>query len=340
MSQTKFYLTKRDNGFYYICIKYPDGKTGWKSTKCRKKPEALHFLNSFEETFNDTKNLQIPTFSEFLKMYEAVQASVIRKSTIELYKTLADKFLKLNFDKPLNTYTSLEFEQTRAKEISRGLSITRMNMYTRTIKTMFNFALKQNIITVNPLEKVKQIKQPKTTPAFFSFSDLEKLLSLVRNQRLKEIFFFAFLTGMRISEIINLRWVNVDFENNQIRISNSADFTTKTGKERSIPIHAKIRELLDNMDKSHEFIFKKYGNLRYSRHYISHRFKYYATKAGLPENIKFHSTRHSFASLCVQSGVDIYSVQQLLGHSDVTTTQIYAHLTPSHLQSAVDKIQV
>jgi integrase len=244
MSQTKFYLTKRDNGFYYICIKYPDGKTEWKTTKFIKELEALHFLTSIEETFHNTKNVQMPTFSEFLRMYEAVQSSVIRKSTIELYKTLADKFLKLNFDKPLNTYTSLEFKQTRAKEIARGLSITRMNMYTRAIKTMFNFALKQNIIAVNPLENVKQIKQSKTTPAFFSFTHLEKLLALVKNQRLKEIFIFAFLTGMRIGEIINLRWVNVDFENNQIRISNSADFTTKFVRAISFFKYLKRRNYL------------------------------------------------------------------------------------------------
>jgi hypothetical protein len=148
MLQTKFYLTKRHNGFYYICIKYPDGKTGWKSTKCRKKPEAHHFLSSFEETFHSDKIVQVPTFSEFLKMYEAVQSSVIRKSTIDLYKTLADKFLKLNFDKPLNTYTSLEFEQSRAKEIADGRSITRMNMYTRTVKTFFNFAYKRILSVV------------------------------------------------------------------------------------------------------------------------------------------------------------------------------------------------
>jgi len=60
MLKAKFYLTNRVNGFYYICIKYPDGKKGWKSTKCRKKPEALHFLHSFEESQNDTKTSQKP----------------------------------------------------------------------------------------------------------------------------------------------------------------------------------------------------------------------------------------------------------------------------------------
>ena len=145
---------------------------------------------------------------------------------------------------------------------------------------------------------------------------------------------------MRISELLNLKWSHIDFENNQIKVSNSDDFTTKTGKERVIPIHSKIIELFSTMKRRNEYIFAKDGNFRYSRIYVSHRFKYYSRKAGLPENIKFHSTRHSFASLCVQSGVDIYSVQHLLGHSDVSTTQIYSHLTQSHLQSAMEKISL
>jgi integrase len=279
-------------------------------------------------------------FSEFLKTYQTIQSSVIRKSTIELYTILADKFVKLNSDKPLDTYTSLEFEQSRAKEIARGLTITRMNMYTRAIKALFNFACKQNIISSNPFEKVKQIKQPKSIPSFFTFIDLENIMSLTDDQSMKNIFLFAFFTGTRISEILNLKWLDIDFKNNQIRISTSDDFIAKSGKERVVLIHPKVQELFSKMDKSTEFVFVKHNNQRYSRNYIAHRFKYYAGKAGLPENIHLHSTRHSFASLCVQSGVDLYAVKALLGHSNITTTEIYSYLAPSHLQSAVDKIQV
>ncbi|MGD0036682.1 MAG: tyrosine-type recombinase/integrase [Bacteroidota bacterium] len=344
MLQTKFYITKRRNGFYYICIKYPDGragwKTGWKSTKCRRKPEAYNFLKTYEETLATSKDTHVPSFSEFLKTYKSIQSSVIRKSTIELYTKLADKFVKLNSDKPLDTYTSLQFEQSRAQEIASGISVTRMNMYTRTIKALFNFACKQNIISSNPFENVKQIKQPKSTPSYFSFSNLEKIISLTDNQLLKGIFLFAFFTGARISEILNLRWSDIDFKNNQIRISNSDDFITKSGKERVIPFHQKVQELFSTMGKSTEFVFVKSHNHRYSRAYVTHRFKHYSRKAGLPENIHLHSCRHSFASLCVQSGVDLYAVKALLGHSNITTTEIYSHLSPSHLQSAINKIQV
>ena len=333
-------VTKRANGIYYICIKSADGSTHWKSTKCRKKPEAQHFLNSFEESVNKPQNAQPPLFSEFLKVYEAVQSSALRASTMGLYKRLAAKFVELNGDRLLSGYTSLEFEQTRAKTIADGISVTRMNMYTRAIKTMFNFALKQNIIQTNPLENVKQIKQRKSVPAFFSYEDLNKITALVNSANVRNLFITAFFTGMRRSELINLRWSNIDFGNNQIKVSNSDDFTTKSGKERVIPIHPKLLELLSGMDKTNEYVFAQEGNLRYSSAYISHRFKFYAGKAGLSEKIRFHSSRHSFASLCVQSGVDLYSVQELLGHTDASTTQIYSHLTRSHLHSEINKIHV
>ena len=338
MLQSKFYLTKRPNGVYYILIKSPGSNNRWKTTKCRKKPDAYRFLKEFEETANSTKNIQIPTFSEFLKTYEAIQSSAIRKSTLGLYKILAGKFIQLNSDRPLNEYTSLEFEQSRAKEIASGISITRMNMYTRAIKTLFNFAFKQNIISRNPLENIKQIKQPKSFPAYFSIADLDKILALVTNPTLREIYICAFYTGMRISEILNLRWVDVDLQSNHIRVCNSEDFTTKTGTERTIPMHSKISEMLSKMDTTKEYVFAKNGSYRYSRHYVSHRFKHFATKAGLPKNIRFHSTRHSFASLCVQSGVDIYAVKALLGHSSITTTQIYSHLSSNSLQESINKL--
>jgi integrase len=240
MSNVKMYLTKRANGIYYICIKSPDGRTHWKSTKCSKKPDAYHFLQSFEESYNSKPSAVIPTFSEFLKVYEAIQSSVIRKSTMGLYKILTKKFIELNADRPLNMYTSLEFEQSRAKQIANGISVTRMNMYTRCVKTMFNFALKQNIIQVNPLENVKQIKQPKQSPAFFTYNDLVKITALVTNEQLKSFYIVAFFTGMRISELLNLKWSHIDFENNQIKVSNSDDFTTKSGKERIIPVLLKL----------------------------------------------------------------------------------------------------
>jgi hypothetical protein len=122
MSNAKFCLTKRRNGVHYILIKSAGHKNRWKSTKCRKKPDAHRFLQEYEDTYGKLKSFRIPTFSEFLKVYEAIQSTAIRKSTLELYKFMATRFIRLNSDKPLNEYTSLEFEQLRAKEIASGVS--------------------------------------------------------------------------------------------------------------------------------------------------------------------------------------------------------------------------
>jgi site-specific recombinase XerD len=105
-----------------------------------------------------------------------------------LYRRLAAKFVELNGDRLLSGYTSLEFEQSRVKTIADGISVTRMNLYTRAIKTMFHFALKQNIIQNNPLENVKQIKQRKSGPAFFTYEDLNKITALVNSANVKSMF--------------------------------------------------------------------------------------------------------------------------------------------------------
>jgi len=113
-----------------------------------------------------------------------------------------------------------------------------------------------------------------------------------------------------------------------------------------IELQARISGRIKNTKNSADFqsisggstnVFARSGN-RLSQSYVEHKFKQYVRSAGLKENLKFHSLRHTFATWLVQNGASIYEVQKLLGHSDIKTTQIYAHLLASELHSTVNRI--
>ena len=113
-----------------------------------------------------------------------------------------------------------------------------------------------------------------------------------------------------------------------------------------IELQARISSRIKNTKNSADFqsisgsstnVFARSGN-RLSQSYVEHKFKQYVRSAGLKENLKFHSLRHTFATWLVQNGASIYEVQKLLGHSDIKTTQIYAHLMASELHSTVNRI--
>lgn len=136
-------------------------------------------------------------------------------------------------------------------------------------------------------------------------------------------------TGMRISEIRNLKWS--DIGDLSIRVNSK-------GKEKYIPLSQKAKTLIRSIERSSEYVFPNKGGNPFRSDYLSKKFKEFIRKAKLNDNYSFHTLRHSFASHLVMNAVSIYKVSKLLGHSSVTTTQIYAHLSPESLEDVMDKL--
>jgi len=137
---------------------------------------------------------------------------------------------------------------------------------------------------------------------------------------------------MRLGELLNMKWNWIDFKQNIITVQCSATFTTKSKKERIIPISPILRSQLSNqlpkvidLEKN-TFVFARINGIKLNVDFVSKQFKKSVRAAGLDDKIHFHTLRHSFASLLVQRSVSLYVVKELLGHESLTTTQIYAHL--------------
>ena len=137
-------------------------------------------------------------------------------------------------------------------------------------------------------------------------------------------------TGLRLSELLSLEKQDIDFPGGYIVIGRRK--LTKSKKSRIIPIGDDIATMLQTYPDT--------GRLfPYTENYISHKFKKLVLTSGLNPKLRFHSLRHTFASWLVQSGVSIYMVQRLLGHSSVTVTSIYSHLELTGLRGCIEKIK-
>jgi integrase len=328
-------LKKRENGFWYVGYIVND-KKHWITTKCKKKPEAILFLKNFtDESVTPTSDLLLSDLFNQLK-----NSKKLRTTTLRCYNTSITKFKKLCGDKYISDYKLNDLERFKQINLDNKVSDTTTNIYMRSIISVFSYGVKNNYLKENPFSFSQLIKVQKITPVFISQDEFNILISKVTDETLKDFFITSANTGMRLSELVNLKWLNINFEKKQIVVTNTDEFTTKSGKSRVIPMNDLVLSILSKRFEQRnntEYVFNKNG-YRYNTSYISHKFKKYVVKANLNSKYHIHSLRHSFASWLALREVPIFSIQQLLGHSSVNTTLQYSHLSSSGLHSVVNKL--
>ncbi|MBU0952155.1 MAG: site-specific integrase [Elusimicrobia bacterium] len=137
-------------------------------------------------------------------------------------------------------------------------------------------------------------------------------------------------TGLRKSELLNLKWEHI--QNDKLVIQAS-----KTNKTRFIPMHPKLKDIFQKLPKKNNFVFTNISGTKLDETTLDHKFRA-AVKRAKILHCSLHATRHTAASLLIDAGANIVQVKEFLGHSDIRTTMIYIHLFPSQLQETVDKI--
>ena len=261
--------------------------------------------------------------------------------TIRIHKSALNNFINNFGDLHLNNVSLKQIDQFKAIRLQTVSPVT-VNIELRSLKSIFNTALRWNLITTNPFSKTRFCLIPETAPIFLTKQDFQILLSVIKVEWLKEVIIFAVLTGMRRDEILNLKWQNINLDSASILIQSSANFKTKQGKRRTIPINNIALQMLNRLQQkksASEFIFNLNGK-QIKNSWLSHSFKKAVRVAQLNDAIHFHSLRHTFASWLVQGGTPIYEVQKLLGHSNIKVTEIYSHLQPDNLLKTVNKLQI
>ncbi|MDP2363517.1 MAG: site-specific tyrosine recombinase, partial [Ignavibacteria bacterium] len=209
-------------------------------------------------------------------------------------------------------------------------------------KGFFLYLLKNKYILKNPIERISAPKISKKLPVVLEINEVEKILSVpdvedkygLRDKAILELFYAC---GTRVSELINLKVNDLFFNDEIIRVLG------KGSKERLIPIGSsainwiseylkKSRPLLMKKLKSENYLFLNSRSSKISRMGIWKIIDRYVREAGITKDVHPHTFRHSFATHLLEGGADLRAVQEMLGHADISTTQIYTHIDRDYVK--------
>jgi len=229
----------------------------------------------------------------------------------------------------------------------RGYAATTIARKVAAIKSFFGFMVADGILKDNPTEGVASTKVGKSLPKPISIAQVHRLLeqpaklSTPEAKRDRAMLELLYATGMRVSELVSLNLADLDTEGGYVRCFG------KGHKERLIPIYQRavlavkeyLAEVRPNLVRSSEekAVFLNFRGERLTRQGLWQILKGYAKSAELGTEITPHTLRHSFATHMLSGGADLRSVQELLGHANISTTQVYTHLTTDHIRRAYEK---
>ncbi|OGX24361.1 MAG: tyrosine recombinase XerC [Omnitrophica WOR_2 bacterium RIFCSPHIGHO2_02_FULL_45_21] len=262
------------------------------------------------------------------------------KHTILNYRRDLDEFKKFLGETQLENVdylglrkflSTLREKNLKSRSISRKLSC---------LRSFFRFLNREGFLKNDPTQAISSPKLERYLPIFLTEDEVTKLiespdakeLSGLRDRAILETFYS---TGIRISELVGLNLENIDFFGAVVKVSG------KGKKQRLVPIGDKalwaIRDYTEQRKQQAPAIFLNKNGRRITDRGVRLVLDKYIRRTALRENISPHSLRHSFATHLLNRGADLRSVQELLGHANLSTTQIYTHLTTEKLKSVYDK---
>ncbi len=229
--------------------------------------------------------------------------------------------------KYLHEITPLDMEKYKRKR-QRQVSNATVNREVACLKHIFTKAIEWGMVQKNPGKKVKLLRERNTRLRYLDEKEIGRLYD-AGAEHLKPIVIVALNTGMRKEEILSLKWKDVDY-----RIRTISILDTKNGESREIPMNDIVhRTLLAVRKADSPWVFCKKSGERYGN--VRKAFEGARKRAGIVD-FRFHDLRHTFASHLVMAGVDLRTVQELLGHKSFEMTLRYAHLSPEHKKAALD----
>lgn len=263
----------------------------------------------------------------------------LAENTVSSYKNDLSSFIRFLEEQKINDPSEVESRViikffTNLEKV--GLTSSSAARYYSSVKGFLNFLLANNYIKNNPIEKVSPPKLAKNLPGVLSFPEIEKILSLpitdetlgIRDKTILEVFYAC---GLRISELISLKISDLFLNEEMIRVFG------KGSKERIVPIGSsainwineyltKSRPLLQKKMQSENYLFLNNRGSKLSRMGVWKIVDKYIKESGIEKPAHPHTFRHSFATHLIEGGADLRSVQEMLGHADISTTQIYTHI--------------
>jgi len=276
------------------------------------KSRNLNFIDFCEKYLTEKRDTHKSGFLDLLK--EAVGNYIAYKDINENFVYLLCEFLN-----------------------EQDLKASTKAQYLNVINKCVNALLKKGYIKKNPFAnsldfqnikmKVEQAKKE-----YLTFEELQILVANPNpkhyNAKIENAFFFACFTGLRISDIRALKWININFEQKTVYIRQQ-----KTSGLLANPLHEQAIKILKNIGSKGLYVFELPSQV-----YVNKYLKEWAVQAGITKDISFHVSRHSFATLQLSNGTDLYTVSKMLGHANITQTQVYAKLVDDKKREAINNM--
>lgn len=271
------------------------------------------------------------------------------RATLSAYRLDIERFIKeigSGASLALANVTSPDITGYMTKLRSAGISAASTARSLAAIKGFYRYLSGQNLVTGNPAENVESPKLWKTIPQTLGVEEVDRLLaapdkSTPRGLRDSAMLETMYATGLRVSELVSLEVKDINFEMGYLSVMG------KGSKKRSVPMGEAALDMIKEYralarpklmpGKRCDSLFVTRRGESMSRQSFWKVVKLHALKAGITKDISPHSLRHSFATHLLERGADLRSVQRMLGHSDISTTQIYTHVAKSRMKEVYKK---
>ena len=288
----------------------------------------LEELARYEQNLRDVKHASANTVSSYVRD--------VRQFASYLSETVGMQLVDVQREQVCNYLSWMHEHGKSASTVSRS---------TASIRNFYAFLIEEGLVEHNPVHDIAAEKVVKKLPQVLSSAEVELLLSQpkcvdMKGYRDKAMLELLYATGIRVSEMINLDCEDVNLAGEFIRC-------TSKGKERIIPLYpAAIRALDEYLNKvrphmiaaiDEQALFVNVSGERMSRQGFWKIIKHYQQTAKIDKEITPHTLRHSFATHLLENGADLQSIQEMLGHSDISSTQIYTQLVNQRLKSVYNK---
>ena len=287
--------------------------------------------------------MRIESFLEKFLNYISIERNLSR-NTVDSYRNDLKRYMEYLKEQNIESFDDVKPEIITSlfDMLHRsGLSSKSISRNFSAIRSFHKYALGEGVVRNDPTENLFRPKIEKKLPAVLEYNEIEKIINQpdesekfgLRDKAMLEVMYSC---GLRISELISLRETDLIFQEGLIRVIGKRD------KERVVPLGSKAIEIIDKYIKNERIYLskgKKSGGILFlnkngkplSRMGVWKIFRKYCLKADIKKDVSPHTLRHSFATHLLEGGANPRAVQEMLGHSDISTTQIYTHIDREYL---------
>lgn len=290
-------------------------------------------------------NERTQAIEEDFKLYLEIERN-LSQHTVRAYCQDVMNFLLWLKDKKPENISHKEIREYLSSIQNKNYSKTTLSRKIASIRTFYRYMYREKLVEANPADNIKGPKKTQPLPKFFSDKEMDEILNNINiktpsGYRNRAIIETLYATGMRVSELCNLVFDNLNLEQNEITVFG------KGGKERIVLISNKAKEYLCNYLESirpkfaqkndNKFVFLNIEGFRFQQRSVHNILKEVAKKLKIQKQLSAHVLRHSFATRLLENGADLRVVQELLGHASISNTQIYTHVSTQRLKTVYMK---